>query len=296
MDLRHGCIKRFAGLLYINLYVPKTLRRYEDLPTVALVEKAVFVLERLSEKARKTSGSDRLFQFDDLVADRIKQEIRFDNIYPNFFNFIGMAKDSDGKYWKLSEHQFRRFFAIMYFYRYGTENDASFEALMYHLRHTDWTMTDRYLTEKEAGRIFREVEEEWLSQILVKSKLNDEALRDLSSDVNDVQRSVVNNTRIIRSGNTERALKRVREEGLIFEFLDFGAVCLGLSPGRSELAQCAIEKEGEFFVCLHKASQILCEGCRNLVTADSLISKKTSESSSLTPLACDSPLLDAVLR
>lgn len=229
-DLRYGCIKKFAGLLYINLYIPKTLRRYEDIPTVALVEKAVSVLERLSAKAREETGSNRLFQFDDLVADRVKNELHFDNVYPNFFDFIGMENNNGESCWKLSEHQFRRFFAIMYFYRYGTENDASFEDLMYHLRHTDWTMADRYLTEQEAGRIFREVEEEWLSQLLVKSKPNDETLRNLSSEIYDIERSLVNNTKIVRYKDSENALKRVQDEGLVFEFLDFGAVCLGLSP------------------------------------------------------------------
>ncbi len=293
-DLRYGCIKRIAGLRYINLYIPKTLRRYEDLPTVELVEKAVAVLERLSATARKKTGSDRLFQFGDLVGDRVKG-VRFDAVYSNFFDLIDMPKDEDGAHWKLSEHQFRRFFAIMYFYRYGKENDSDFESLMYYLRHCDWTMTDRYLTEREQGRIFREVEEEWLAHTIVTGKPSDQSLRDLLTDIDDVKSSVVNNTKIVREKDYERALKRVQDEDLVFEFLSFGAVCLGLSPGRSRVAKCAIEKDGEFATCVHKASEDFCKGCPNLVECDSLISSKLPEPPSLTTLACGSPLLDAVL-
>ncbi|RCW75224.1 hypothetical protein DET61_101219 [Marinobacter nauticus] len=293
-DLRSGCIKRIAGLRYINLYIPKTLRRYEDLPTVELVEKAVGVLERLSASAREKTGSDRLFQFEDLVGDRVKG-VRFDNVYPSFFDLIDMPRDEDGGYWKLSEHQFRRFFAIMYFYRYGKDNDSDFESLMYHLRHCDWSMTDRYLTEEEQGRIFREVEEEWLSYVIVTGKPVDQSLQSLMVDVDDVKRSVVDGTMIAREKDAERVLKRVQEDSLVFEFLSFGAVCLGLSPGRAEIAKCAIEIDGEPAPRLHKASESLCSGCPNYVACDSMISSKTSEKSSLTPLACKSPILDAVL-
>ena len=293
-DLRFGCMKKIAGLRYINLYIPKTLRRYEDLPTVELVEKAVSVLERLSATARKKTRSDHLFQFDDLVGDRVKG-VRFDTVYPNFFDFIDMPRDEDGAFWKLSEHQFRRFFAIMYFYRYGKDNDSDFESLMYFLRHCDWSMTDRYLTEEEQGRIFREVEEEWLSHVIVTGKPVDQSLQNLMVDVNKVKESVINGTTIAREKDAERALKRVQDDGLVFEFLSFGAVCLGLSPGRAEIAECAIEIDGEFAPRLHKASESLCSGCSNYVVCDSLVSSKAPESPSLTPLACKSPILDAVL-
>lgn len=293
-DLRSGCMKKIAGLRYINLYIPKTLRRYENLPTVELVEKAVSVLERLSATARKKTGSDRLFQFDDLVGDRVKG-VRFDDVYPNFFDFIDMPRDEDGAFWKLSEHQFRRFFAIMYFYRYGKDNDSDFESLMYHLRHCDWSMTDRYLTEEEHGRIFREVEEEWLSYVIVTGKPVDQSLQSLMVDVDDVKRSVIDGTTIARAKDVERVLKRVQDDGLVFEFLSFGAVCLGLSPGRAEIAKCAIEVDGEFAPRLHKASENLCSGCPNYVACDSMVSFKAPERPSLTPLACKSPILDAVL-
>lgn len=291
-DLRKGCMRRIAGLRYINLYVPKTHRSYQDLPTVALVEKAVDVLERLSASARESTGSDCLFQFDDIVADRIKG-MRFDTVYPNFFNHIGMPRDEQGNHWVLSEHQFRRFFAIMFFYRYGSAHEASFEALMYYLRHTDWTNTDIYLTEREQGRIFREVEEEWLSHVIARGNPQDESLQALKRDV---QNSVWNSTQVVREQQAERALQRIQKDDLTVEFLNFGAVCLGLSPGREQVAQCAIETEsGEKAVCLHKASEKLCKGCKNLVEAEFLFAQKTPESDSLTHLACDSPILDAVI-
>jgi hypothetical protein len=189
----------------------------------------------------------------------------------------------------------KRFFAIMYFYRYGKDNDSDFESLMYHLRHCDWSMTDRYLTEEEQGRIFREVEEEWLSHVIVTGKPVDQSLQSLMVDVDDVKRSVVDGTTIAREKDAQRVLKRIQDDGLVFEFLSFGAVCLGLSPGRAEIAKCAIQIDGESAPRLHKASEWLCSGCPNYVACDSMISSKTSEKPSLTPLACKSPILDAVL-
>jgi len=293
-DLRAGCIRRVAGLRYINLYIPKTVRDYEDLPTCALVERTVRVLERLSEEGRMLWDHDKLFQFVDLKGDSRLRSFRFDNVASRFMDFIDLERDEFGNHWNLNEHQFRRAFAIMYFYRYGSDHETSFSALMHQLRHEDWTMTGKYLTQREAGAAFRQIEEEWLAGILLKGRSNDPELESLSSLSESVQKSVYQ-TDLVRPSQAERALKKIQEDGLTIEFLNFGAVCLGLSPGRAEKAKCAIKDGKEYLVALHKASERFCDGCPNLVQCSSLVSTGMSESDSLTDLACNSPILDSVI-
>ena len=142
-------------------------------------------------------------------------------------DFIDLERDEFGNHWNLNEHQFRRAFAIMYFYRYGSDHETSFSALMHQLRHEDWTMTGKYLTQREAGAAFRQIEEEWLAGILLKGRSNDPELESLSSLSESVQKSVYQ-TDLVRPSQAERALKKIQEDGLTIEFLNFGAVCLGL--------------------------------------------------------------------
>lgn len=293
-DLRAGCIRYVAGLRYINLYIPKTVRGYEDLPTCALVERAVNVMERLSEDSRVIGKHDKLFQFNDLKRDFKVRTMRFENVASRFMDFAGIGRDEAGKQWELNEHQFRRAFAIMYFYRYGGDHEVQFSALMHFLRHDDWTMTSTYLTQREMGAAFRQIEEEWLAGLLLKGQPNDPELRSLSDLSEDVQASAYK-TKLVRSQEAKRALEKVQSDSLTVELLNFGAVCLGLSPGRAKSAKCAIRDNGEYLVAFHKASESFCEGCPNLVRCQSLVSQNLPPSGTLTDLACSSPILDSVI-
>lgn len=79
-SLKAGCVFKVLGSRYIRMYVPKTLRKDDDFPTVALVEKAVDVLARLSARAREINGDEKLFQFVDLVERATPKGFRFDNV------------------------------------------------------------------------------------------------------------------------------------------------------------------------------------------------------------------------
>ncbi len=58
--------------------------------------------------------------------------------------------------WHWHPHQFRRFFAILYFYRF---EGASIEALSHHLRHFNIEMTRRYVTmDPEVAALWTDVE------------------------------------------------------------------------------------------------------------------------------------------
>lgn len=65
--------------------------------------------------------------------------------------------------WHWAPHQFRRFFAILYFYRF---EGASIEVLSHHLRHFSLEMTKRYITEDpEVASIVTDVEWSYMGDV-----------------------------------------------------------------------------------------------------------------------------------
>ncbi|MDW1848056.1 tyrosine-type recombinase/integrase [Vibrio sp. Vb2110] len=257
--LQVGCIKKdLDGLLWLNSFVAKTLQKHDDFTTVSLVEKAVSILERLSEKGRQQKNSDSIFVFDD-TFDRPPTTMRTINrIADDFFDFIGIERGNDGKHWKLSEHQFRRFFAIMFYYRY---EKADADALMHELAHVDWSMTVRYLIEKKTGAALRKLHQQYnkaRSNRLVDYSLRDdlggegfpllkEKLEETVSSMPEMMREI--------------AIETVEANNLVFDFIPSG-LCLGNTPWLSERCNCF--RDG--FVMQHDASSEMCEGCPAQVT------------------------------
>lgn len=151
-DLAAGCVAMDSeGHYWITIYIEKTLRRYDVLPIAAIVQKAVLCMEEISSKAREKSATDSLWQ-----------TIRGDSVVPlkgaAFLNELaqlgGTLSDEGGSAWNFTPHQFRRFFALIYFWRYDR---GGLGALSHHLRHFDLEMTRRYVTDVEGKRIFAEI-------------------------------------------------------------------------------------------------------------------------------------------
>ncbi len=289
--LKPGCVTTKLGRRYINMFVPKTLRKHDDFPTVALVEKAVKVLERLSQRARNRTGDDNLFQFESPLAIDGSSVFNFDNYINNFVDFIDMEKDEDGNYFKFSEHQFRRFFAIMYFYRY---DNGDFEALAYHLRHVDWSMTSVYLTEKEAGQILSEIEKERikLAAIMSVDTTNDEYSGPMADEFMQAFDESLN---MEHASEFEWADEIVEERDLVFDFIPPG-LCFGNTPGYDKRALCAVEDEnGEIFIRTHRASTELCFPCPNLLSCKSVKANHLAPRAADNIFSCDSPILKAAM-
>lgn len=287
-NLKSGCVFKVLGSRYIRMYVPKTLRKEDDFPTVALVEKAVDILTRLSARAREINGDDRLFQFVDLLDRGSPKKFRFQDVINRFLDFIAAPKGENGEYFKFSEHQFRRFFAIMYFYRY---DGGDYETLAWHLRHTDWSMTERYLSEKEAGLIFKVVEKERIASLVVRAADGD---RVGGAMAEEFKRSLASTTRIEASNRFERAIEQVNRDSLVLDFVPSG-LCFGRSPSRAERAKCLLVVGAEKHVMIHRASEALCKGCPNLLTCDEFNGEKIASGRSQGAIRCNSPILDAVI-
>lgn len=265
--LEVGCInKDLDGLLWLNSYVAKTLQKHVDFTTVSLVEKAVSILERMSENGRKKTNTNSLFVFDD-AFDRPPTTMKSINSIANdFFDFIGIERDSDGKHFKLSEHQFRRFFAIMFYYRYESSN-VNIDALMHELAHVDWGMTAHYLTEKETGSALRRLHKQYNDAR--SNRLVDYSLRDdLGGEgfpllKERLEQTIDSMPEMMR----EIAIDAVEENNFVFDFIPNG-LCLGNTPWLSERCNCYRDSH----VMQHDASTGMCSGCPAQITIPEIAS------------------------
>lgn len=165
-DLEDGCLRgdEQSGW-WLQIYIAKTLQRNEWIPVPALVVRAVEKMLAISASARHRSGTGRLFQW--LQADGVTT--RFD-IGRHLDEFAEKVKvplhrtlDGSEVAWHWHAHQFRRFFAVLYFYRF---EGATIETLSHHLRHFSLEMTRRYVTQDpEVAALWNDVHWGYMSDV-----------------------------------------------------------------------------------------------------------------------------------
>jgi hypothetical protein len=149
-------------------------------------------------------------------------------------------------------------------------------------------MIQTYLTEKESGRIFREVEKDYLAYKLEASLDDDSIYGQLARDFKD-KLSGVSGINVVPEKMKELALSVIEEGQLTLEFISEG-LCLGYSPGRKHLSNCFSDGH----VMCHKASSEMCEGCPNLIGVRD-IKETLSSSADINEDFHDSIILNAVL-
>lgn len=157
-----GCISHDENGYWIEAFIEKTCQDWVKTPCNEVVNAAVKILERWSSPARSMSGKPGLFQVQQLNT---KAVVRFylNESLKEFSDFLKLTPMQDGCQWEFLGHQFRRFFGIMYFWHYQYRN---LSALSYHYRHFDPAMTLKYVTEYDAGAIFRQVGKEHTTTLL----------------------------------------------------------------------------------------------------------------------------------
>ena len=158
-DLRFGCISGDASSGYwLDVYIEKTLQTNESIPVPTLVAKAVEVLSSISAVARSKTGTDRLFQWIGPSGQLRKIDIgrHLDDFAAEVHTPMHTPRNETPMTWHWHPHQFRRFFAILYFYRF---EGATIETLAHFLRHFNLEMTKRYVTQdQEAAALWTDVE------------------------------------------------------------------------------------------------------------------------------------------
>lgn len=142
----------------LRSFIGKTLQREEWIPVPSLVARAVDILVAISQRARSLGKSQKLFQW--LTPNGQVVGIDAGQYLDEFAAKVEVppyiADQEKPEYWHWHAHQFRRFFAILYFYRY---EDASIETLSHHLRHFSIEMTRRYVTmDPEVAALWTDVE------------------------------------------------------------------------------------------------------------------------------------------
>ncbi|OYT93516.1 MAG: hypothetical protein CFE43_01940 [Burkholderiales bacterium PBB3] len=158
-DLRFGCTSGDASSGYwLDTYIGKTLQTNEFIPVPTLVVKAVEVLSSVSAMARGQTGTNNLFQWIDPDGQLRKIDVgrHIDDFAAEVQMPLHTPQGEAPSAWHWHPHQFRRFFAILYFYRF---EGATIETLAHFLRHFDLEMTKRYVTQDpEAAALWTEVE------------------------------------------------------------------------------------------------------------------------------------------
>ncbi|MDF3382557.1 MULTISPECIES: hypothetical protein [unclassified Sulfitobacter] len=158
-DLRNGCLRGDdESGWWLQIYIEKTLQRKEWIPVPGLVARAIRKLEQISFSARQQTGTDHLFQWRSPLGNIFRLDVG--RQLDEFAAAINVPQHQiPGKPpfdWHWHPHQFRRFFAILYFYRF---EGATIEALSHHLRHFNLEMTRQYLTQDpEAAALWTDVE------------------------------------------------------------------------------------------------------------------------------------------
>jgi hypothetical protein len=246
----------------INFYCAKTKRKSRWFTTVPLVIRCVQILETLSESARMRTGNNNLFFFDDTFNRDEVSIRRFAEVMDDFQKFIGVPADEDGNYHAFSEHQFRRFFAILFFYRYPRERGQDLEALMHELGHDDWTMSSEYITEVRQGAIFKQIESERVADYALRAIDKDGVSGAMASELTALIQASI---RVVPEQRREAAMTSLEGKSLSIEFISEG-VCFGVTPGREIDGNCY--EEGNLMI--HRCSNAMCEGCPNLLSVDEI--------------------------
>jgi len=243
---------------FLKVWIEKTSQRYDQQPVPPLVGKAIEVLEIISNNAREIHSVDSLFVY--LDNDNALVEYDPDTYLTKFYNLT--IKEDVGIEWKFMSHQFRRLFALLYYYRW---EDSAIGILSYHLRHFNIEMTRRYITDNEFGKEMREVGREWTASFLrgvisgkreiggksgtkIKKKLKD-WVEEFSSKVDVVEKERVVN----------KMLRYMDRLGATFTQQVWGTICTcPTNTGLSKYAACTTTGNQPDYA---NANEETCGGC-----------------------------------
>ena len=225
LELGHGrCRKDSTGNYWLKTYIEKTGQEYDEVPVPESVYKAIRCMETLSETARQATNRDCIWQFHQL-RDRKCRDIHPEN-YLNHFHKFSLSL-SEIK-WRFSAHQFRRYFAIVYFWWYEKGDVA---ALSHHLRHYDLDMTRRYVTDTEFGRLWKDVQVEWQAKfvrdvVYGTRSVGGKAGHRLAQLIDKLRRQFRKDVEIVRVNRVvEKILRLVRRLGVPLKLHVWGTVC-----------------------------------------------------------------------
>lgn len=243
---------------WLSVYIEKTSQRMDSQPVPPLVGKAIETLEKISSHARELYKTESIF----VLLDKSNKLVEYDpTIYLNKFYEITI-KEKVGIEWSLSPHQFRRFFALIYYYRF---DDAALGILSYHLRHFNIEMTKRYVTDQEFGKEMRETGEEWKASFLRdvisgKRAVGGKAGNKIKKKIHDWTSEFRNKVDVVdKEKVVSKMMKYMNRMGASFTQQVWGTICTSpLNTGFAKYSACKTTGEHPDYA---NADEVACGGC-----------------------------------
>ena len=185
--------------------------------------------------------------------------------------FLKLTPLADGSEWLFTPHQFRRFFAMMYYWRYEYRNLG---ALSYQLRHLDPAVTQVYVTERETGEIFKEVGKDHTVAVLTETAVGE---RNLSGAFGERFKGVVRKlyarlskaTKVVSPNLVRRTVERyVTKSGRRLKGMPWGYCACGTRSHELGMARCLIGKDPESLAGpdFGNSSPVICCNCPHHAT------------------------------
>lgn len=257
-SLQAGCCVETPNGPVIRMYSAKVYQEHKYFPVTKLVAKAVRVLESLTEPVRNEENQS-LLTFPTLGGGEVNYWSS--GKVNEFAEYVGVP-DNEGTPWQFSEHQFRRFFAMMFFYKFESGDLAT---LSWHLRHTDFEMTAKYITDKDFRRAFEEIKAERIVSF-AQSAAN-ERTEALCGNMQKELGDFFSSFDAVSESRAEKMIGKVEEIGYILNFVPDGA-CFGQTPTLLERSKCLMDDA----VQKSSACRGSCVGCPNLLGFETGIS------------------------
>lgn len=140
---------------WLKPYIEKTERGRSWIPIPSIVARAVETLRDLRSDDGQP-GNVLLFEYLDPVSKKLatlRPETMLNLFAGNIAARDYVSADKEVRQWDWQTRQFRRFFAVLFFYRYK----GQIETLAHHLRHFNLEMTNDYVTlEPDVAKIWAE--------------------------------------------------------------------------------------------------------------------------------------------
>ena len=253
---------------WIRIYIEKTLRTVDQMPIPTAVHLAIECLEEISAEARAETGDDSLWQY------RSEHNGRFIRLRPseelnNLSRFVGQDIH---KRWRFHPHQFRRFFAMVYFWRYEPGDVA---ALAHHLRHFELEMTRQYVTDDGFSRIWQDVAEERQRDVLASVVdgsrwVGGPGGEQLKARIEKLKRNYRRDVQVVAAERIiEKLLRLAKKWGSACKLHTWGTICVCPqkgSPNQGRHAHCkGADERGRVF---SQATVATCARCPYAVHTD----------------------------